>query len=361
MTTSMIYPGKSGRIFAFLLALLLLGSYNNSYAGAFTASGSTLTLDLDVASQLVTVVATSTTYTFTLSGGATNTWTGTTSFDVTVSGAVLTVTAAGISTFTNINITDSQTGNAVTFATSGVNSYSNYIDVTLDNAPGAVTFNGSSSFTGTNGLSITTSMYITFAASSSLTTENGDITLSANMQVTPSSLLFSGITVNNAKVEITGTGILSMTARGGTGTGAPVFANKGIAVISGGLVKGGTTGTMNIEGRGYTGVAGTQYGIGVLVTGTGSLGASTISSIGANVSVTGYGAVSTAACVNYQSNIGVVVGEQGSFESSVFGTITSGDNGTVTISGYGGTALSPASSVSSYCCGVMINSSNSLV
>jgi len=111
-----------------VMAMLFFG--NKTYAGSFTASGTTLTLDLNVANQFVTVVSTGTTYTFTLSNGATNTWTGTTSSSVSVSGNVLTVTATGLSTFGTINITDSQTGTGVTFNTSGANAYADNINVT---------------------------------------------------------------------------------------------------------------------------------------------------------------------------------------------------------------------------------------
>jgi hypothetical protein len=55
---------------------------------------------------------------------------------------VLTVTATGRSTFSTIIITDSQTGNAVTFHTSSSNVYADHITMTLDNTPGALTFNG---------------------------------------------------------------------------------------------------------------------------------------------------------------------------------------------------------------------------
>ena len=254
---------SSGKAIALFLSFFLLLGIQKSYAGSFTASGSTLSLDLNVASQLVTVVSTGTTYTFTLSGGATNTWTGTTSASVTVSGAVLTVTATGLSTFSVFNITDSQAGTAMTFATSGANIYTDQINITLDNTPGAVTFNGNTSFTGSNGLSITTSMYIIFPNASKLTTVDGDITLDANTQATPSSFLFSGIKVDGAIVEITGTGILTMTARGGSGT-AGSYNNKGIAVVNGGTIKGGTTGTMNLLGRGFTGETGSIQAQGVL-------------------------------------------------------------------------------------------------
>ena len=56
------------------IALILTGFCSTRVlAGSFTASGSNLSIDLNVAGQLVTVVSTGTTYTFTLSGGATNT------------------------------------------------------------------------------------------------------------------------------------------------------------------------------------------------------------------------------------------------------------------------------------------------
>ena len=61
-----------------LLVIAMLFFSKNTNAGAFTASGSTLTLDLNVASQLPGVVANGTTYSFTLGGGATNARPGTT-------------------------------------------------------------------------------------------------------------------------------------------------------------------------------------------------------------------------------------------------------------------------------------------
>ena len=77
--------GLPKHISTFLVMFLLFIS-NATYAGSFTASGGTLTLDLDVAGQLVGVVSTGTNFNFTLSGGATNAWSGTTSFSVSVSG-----------------------------------------------------------------------------------------------------------------------------------------------------------------------------------------------------------------------------------------------------------------------------------
>jgi hypothetical protein len=338
-------------------AMLFFGS--KTYAGSFTASGTTLTLDLDVASQLVTVVSTGTTYTFTLSGGATNTWTGTTSSSVSVSGVVLTVTATGLSTFGTINITDSQTGNAVTFNNSGANAYSDNINITLNNSPGAVTFNGASSFSGNNAINVTTSMYITFAVASGLSTVNGNLTLDANTQATPNNFAFSGIAVNAATVQVTGTGVMSMRARGGSTGSSTLFLNKGIVVYAGGQVKGGTTGTATFEGWGYTGLSGTTGAQGVVVNGTGPLGTSTISSNGANVSVTGYGSNTTAAAVLNQLNVGVVVGTMTiNMAATDVGIISSGGTGAVVVTGYGGTCANPASALVSASYGVYVASTS---
>jgi len=143
--------GWAGRLFG--LGMALMGS---AQAGTLSASGTTLNIDLDVASQLVTLVSTGSTYTFTLSGGATNPWAGS-GTRTAASATVLTITPWA--TYDTINLTGSGTGTGtvVTFNTSTANAYVDDFKVTLDNTPGgAVTFNGASSFTGAFGLSITT-------------------------------------------------------------------------------------------------------------------------------------------------------------------------------------------------------------
>jgi hypothetical protein len=141
--------GWAGRLFG--LGMALMGS---AQAGTLSGSGTTLNIDLGVASQVVTLVSTGSTYTFTLSGGATNPWAGS-GTRTAASAAVLTITPWA--TYDTINLTGSATGTVVTFNTSTANAYVDDFKVTLDNTPGgAVTFNGASSFTGAFGLSITT-------------------------------------------------------------------------------------------------------------------------------------------------------------------------------------------------------------
>jgi len=332
------------------LLLLLGGFHQQTSAGNFVINGSTLTLDLDVASQTVTVVSTGTTYTFTLSGGATNTWTGTTNANVTVSGTVLTVTASGLSTFSDIYITDSQTGNKVTFNSSGANAFSDNFYINLDNggSASAVTFNGSTNFSGSNAVSITTTAYINFSSASSLTTVNGNLTLSANMQNPSNSMSFSGITVDAATVEVTGTGILSMTGRAGN------FNHMaGIKIASGGLVKGGTTGTASITGYGHSGSASLSYSHGVWLTSNSETAVSTISSNGANVVVTGNGIFTSAAAINIAYSTGVSLSNL-SASSANFALITAGGSGSVTVTGQGGVFGNPTSNVTSYCSGIRL-------
>ena len=287
---------------------------------------------------------------------------------------MLTVTPG--TTYDTINITDSAIGTAVTFNTSTANTYGDHFNVTLDNAPGAVTFNGASSFTGAFGLSITTARNIAFASASSLSLVNGNLTLDANTQVTSTAMTSSGIMVNNATINTTGSGITTLRARGGTGavvTSAGIvttFNNKGIAVIGGGSITGGTTGTMTLEGRGFAGVDGPVQGQGVFVGGRNSttLAVSTITSNGADVAVTGYGAENTAPTIAFAAcNVGVVVGHPTPRSDAHYGKITSGGNGAVTVTGYGGTVVAPAipdySASSNFllCSGVFTSGSDAMI
>ena len=124
--------GWAGRLFG--LGMALMGS---AQAGTLRASGTTLNIDLDVASQVVTLVSTGSTYTFTLSGGATNPWAGS-GTRTAASAAVLTITPWA--TYDTINLTGSGTGTgtgtAVTFNTTTANAYVDDFKVTLDNTPG---------------------------------------------------------------------------------------------------------------------------------------------------------------------------------------------------------------------------------
>jgi hypothetical protein len=333
---------------------------------AFSSSAQTVTLDLNVDAQIVQVASTGSTYTFTLSGGATNTWSGTAGSGLSASGAVLTADATALSNFSLFKITDSAANTTANFSGSGTNAFNDSFEVTLDSLSTAVRFSGNSSFSGSNNLTIVTDSRVELPSSSCLTMANGNLSMDINTQAVPRALNFSGLMVNAATIQTTGNGLTNIVARGGVGA-AVTSLNKGVAVINGGKILGGTSGTMNITGYGYTGVDGGVQGQGVFVLNANTVPSiSTISSIGANVSVTGYGANSTNSTLSANSgfqmvNAGVVVGGPGTGGGTFCGTITSGGNASVTVTGYGGTLANQAASQNHYAMGVYLNGTNATI
>ena len=194
------------------------------------------------------------------------------------------------------------------------------------NSSDTVNFNSSSSdvaLSGTGAASITTSKNIVFASGSSLTTVNGNLTLSAN--AAGGSGDFIGVDVNGGLIQATGTGVVSVTGKGSTGATASA---SGIFIRNGGDIIGGTTGTMTLTGTAGTSTIG-QEQIGVNINGAGC----TIDSAGANVSVNGTG---SAASVGNSLGFGI-------YNSAV---VRAGSGGTVTIVGVGGATTSGAASYS---------------
>src|SRR5215470_7117534 len=202
----------------------------------FGELGATLNLDLNVANEAISIVSGGTSYTLTLNAG--NTWSGTDSANVTGNGsATLTVTDAGLSAFNAVNLTDSNTSSAVTFADSGANAYGDAFTVTLDNSPGVVTFSGASRFDA-NDLTVTTARNILVTSGAVVQTSTGDLTFSANQQATPTAGNFVGVDdatgsqfgvyLRNAGTVQGGTGAVTITGTGGHSSGA---FNDGVRMI----------------------------------------------------------------------------------------------------------------------------------
>jgi fibronectin-binding autotransporter adhesin len=143
---------------------------------SFGQSGTTLAIDLNADSESVGIVSHGATYALTLD--ASHTWTGVDTADVAGSGSsTLTVSAAA---FTSIQVTDSNSGGAVTFEDSGGNVYAASFTVLLDNSPtGAITFNGASAF-GPSGLSVSTQANIVVSSGASVTVDGGQLALDAS-------------------------------------------------------------------------------------------------------------------------------------------------------------------------------------
>ncbi|MEI7924102.1 MAG: hypothetical protein WCJ40_19505, partial [Planctomycetota bacterium] len=331
---------------------------------SFATTSIVSSLDLNVANQIMTIASQGSTYTFTLSGGATNTWTGSNGFGFTGSGTATLTANLACSTFAvnYFNIDDSAANTAVIFGNSGANNYNDTFTIRANNTSNAVLFSGNTSFSGSNALTIITDGRVELPSASCLTMANGNLRMDINTQAVPQVRNFSGLLVNNATIQTTGNGTTDITARGGVGAAAS-FLNKGVAVVNGGKILGGTTGTMNITGYSYTGVDGGVQGQGVYVYNLGGSANSIISSIGANVSVTGYGAnssnTSIASC--FPLNAGVVLGGMNTTGGTWGGCITSGGNGTVTITGYGGTLANQSASYFGASYGVYLNGSNTTI
>lgn len=272
----------------------------------FVENGATLDIDVQ-AGETVTIVANATSYTV----SSTGTWSGANSGNVTGNGgSILTVTAAGLGVFDSIRVTDSGAAAAFAFGDSGTNTYGDSINVTLDNpAAETVTFTGSSSFSLAAGISATTAKNIVVNAGSSISVEDGSLTLNANSGATAGN--FVGIDLDDADLSSTGTGVISLTATGGNTAGDfGIDVRNGSTIIASGT--GATAGGITLNGTAQA--AGDD---GVHVVGAGTV----IRSTDGNVSLTG----NSAATDGVQITVGALVESTG----------TTADAATVTIMGTG--------------------------
>jgi hypothetical protein len=298
------------------VALLLCNSNTWAYIanGTYSSNGGVLTISIVGATTVNVQTTGSGNYTFTLQSGG---WSGTAVTGVSVSGTKLTVTSAA--TQNTINIVDGVAGVGVTFTNNTTSTYDDNFNVTLDNGAGVVTFN-TASFSGSNALSVVTDRKIIVSGGYSLTTVDGDLTLSANMQATQNVANFSGIEIGsmyqgaNTYVQSTGAGNVSITGRGGASSSN---TNRGVSVIGTStcpttITSGGGSVTVTGTGGG-TLTSNSNYGV--------NCNYAVISSGGnGNVSVSGTGGNTTG------GNLGVCL---------VYSTISSGGDGSVTVTGTG--------------------------
>ncbi|MDW8206171.1 MAG: hypothetical protein RMJ87_14175, partial [Cytophagales bacterium] len=167
---------------------------------------------------------------------------------------------------------------------------------------------------------IKVSQNVQFNNSSTLRTQNGNITIEANQQATPTTgVSFSGVNIGpNCVVESTGTGLVIIKGRGGDAAGGSQYGvnlEGPTTVIRGGAALGGAI----VQGQGGNSGGGSNHG--VRVNGNGSL----ITSYGGDVTVEGTGGGTGGS----NNNRGVLVDNSGQ--------ITAGGSGTVTVTGQGGT------------------------
>lgn len=185
------------------------------------------------------------------------------------------------------------------------------------------------SASGTGTVMLTAERNILLASGSSITTVDGNVTLSANQLATATSGNFVGVNIDSATVQVTGGGSINIAGRGGDELGGFEGSNQfGVLIQNDGMIVGGSTGTTVVDGTGGPSVGGqstTRNNHGVVVQDMGK-----VTSTGGNVEVTGRGS-------QVSDGTGVIV--------SGNGMVTSGGNTTVT--GTGGTAGSGVSVVES--------------
>lgn len=167
---------------------------------------------------------------------------------------------------------------------------------------------------GNGAVSLASTRSISLGAGTSVTTVNGNLTVSANQQVSPTAGNFAGIHVNGGTVSSLGSGAVLLTGLGGDSGGN----NYGVHLNGGAQVLGGTTNELVITG--YGGAGSGPINVGIAVSDFGTL----VSSLGGNVILSGSGGNA----VTSDSSSGVFV--TGS------STITSGTGASVTIVGVGG-------------------------
>jgi hypothetical protein len=146
-----------------------------------------------------------------------------------------------------------------------------------------------------------------FCLSSTIKSDNGNITIEANQQAVPTSGTFYGFRLASARVEINGSGVLTIKGKGGNTGGAC----QGIAIGGSSQVKGGSVGTTTLVGVGNS-AGGNASGIT-------QDAAAIIYTTGSHLSISGQGGNGTSAA-------GVAIG----------GEVRAGGTGDVDISGEGG-------------------------
>jgi|GEM_PF-5913899 len=161
---------------------------------------------------------------------------------------------------------------------------------------------------GTGTATLKASRNILLDSGSSVEVVDGNLTVEANQQATPTSGDFVGVLVDRGVIESAGSGTVTVK---GKGAATGIWYRAGVYLINNGRISGGS-GMLTVDGTGGASTSGNAYG--VFVTN------SSITSSGGDVQVTGQGGGSGAST---EENFGVRVSSNG--------TITAGGSGTVTV------------------------------
>ena len=227
------------------------------------------------------------------------------------------------------------------------------------------------STSGTGSLSMTASTGIVLRGGTTVTTEHGDLTLSANLSGTDSGL-YSGVFLNGAIVETRGTGDIRLTGRGslGSASGSQV---DGVRIVGASVVR--SVSATNLPTQGEIVIDGTGgRGAGITIDPFGAPG-DRINSQGGNITLLGRGGNAGSGTQAYGVNLGngprviaannasiTILGTGGIGGSSpgvaVGGATVQSANGSITIQGTGGTTTSFSSNSGIVLTGATILSTN---
>ncbi len=347
-------------LFTLLLAFGIMSSFAQDYT--ITTAGSNLiitdnsgngeTITVSESGSNIRFVVTPTTRTYSINGGPVTAFT--TPADVALAGSSsITINAAtgndiiDIGAFAaalpNLTVNGGTGDDAINFNGNITFAANANLDVDLQNddvTPGTDVINLTGGadliLSGTGAADMKASKNMVFAANTVLRTVNGNLTLEANQQATPTSgSNFAGIDASAATVLIESTGTGSVTVKGKGGTTS--LSNYGVFIAAGSILRGGTTNTITVNGTGGASTGNNNYG--VCVDGA----SSTITSAGGNVSITGMGGGSGTS----SNNNGIYV--------LAAGTITATGTATVTVNGTGGISSGTSNN------GVYVNQTNSTI
>ncbi|NLF70850.1 MAG: hypothetical protein GX575_17605, partial [Candidatus Anammoximicrobium sp.] len=183
---------------------------------------------------------------------------------------------------------------------------------------------------GTGTATLKASRNVALAGSSSVVVVDGNLTVEANQQATPTAGNYVGVEVDGGLLQSTGTGIVTVQGTGGDDSGGSQY---GVYVHNGGDIVGGTAGTNTVVGTGGSGTGSDNVGVHVR--------GATITSGGGDITVTGTGGGSGGAS---SDKVGVNVTDAGAISgvgaATVTVTGTGGANDSVAV--YAGGPISAA-------------------
>ena len=292
-------------------------------------SGQGEILAVSESSGNIRFIVTPTNRTYSLNGGPTTEFT--TPADVALTGIqTITINTATGNDVINIGAfttafpsltVNGGTGNDIVNFNGDISFVANaHLDVDMQNdeaAPGAdqvnVATNTNLVLAGTGAATVKVSRSVLVSSGGSITTENGDLTVEANQQLSPTAGSFVGVTLSGGLLQASGTGTVAVRGKGGN-SGAN---QRGVYLQSTGKIQSGS-GTVTVVGTGGASTESGNEGVSIISTN------SRITSSGGNVSVTGQGGGSGTSVDNY----GIAI--------STGGEITAGGSATVSVQGTGG-------------------------